>query len=170
MPEAGTLAAAPKSPRLVFWLGLATLIVLADQVSKFAISGSLHYLEVRKITDFFNLVLVYNTGAAFSMLADAPGWQREFFIGIGVIASVAMIVMLRRNLAERKFCLALSLILGGALGNVWDRVALGHVVDFVQLHAGGYYWPAFNVADSAISCGAALLIWDGVFGGRSNKT
>jgi signal peptidase II len=151
--------------RLLLWLAVAALVVVLDHASKLTITGSLQYLEVRQITGFFNLVLVYNTGAAFSLLNDAPGWQRGFFIAIGVIASLVIVVLLNKHAADRRFCLALSLILGGALGNVWDRAALGHVIDFIQLHAGAYYWPSFNVADSAICCGAGLLIWDSLLGG-----
>jgi signal peptidase II len=154
---------------LLRWLGVAAAVLLLDQVSKLAVSGSMRYLETHTITEFFNLVLVYNTGAAFSLFADAPGWQRGLFIAIGVVASAVIVVLLHRHAADRRFCFALSLILGGAIGNVCDRVLLGHVVDFIQLHAGGYYWPAFNVADSAISCGAALLIWDGLFGAAHRK-
>jgi signal peptidase II len=152
------------------WMGVAAAVLLLDQVSKLAVTASMRTLETHVITGFFNLVLVYNTGAAFSILADAPGWQRGLFIAIGAIASMVIVVLLRRHAADPRFCLALSLILGGAIGNVIDRVLLGHVVDFIQLHAGGWYWPAFNVADSAISCGAALLIWDSLFGGKRGKT
>jgi signal peptidase II len=152
--------------RLLSWLAAAALVVLLDQATKQVITGSMQYLEARQITGFFNLVLVYNTGAAFSLLNDAPGWQRGFFIAIGVVASLVIVFLLKKNVEDRRFCLALSLILGGALGNVWDRALLGHVIDFIQLHAGAYYWPSFNVADSAICCGAGLLIWDSLFGGR----
>ena len=107
-----------------------------------------------------NLVLVYNPGAAFSFLSDAAGWQRGFFIGIALIASAWIVYLLRRYPHQRLFALALSLILAGAVGNVIDRVLHGAVIDFLDFHAYGYHWPAFNVADSAISCGAALLIWD----------
>jgi signal peptidase II len=109
-------------------------------------------------------VLVYNKGAAFSFLADAGGWQRWFFTAITVVISVAIVVMLRRHRGSRLMALALALVLGGALGNLYDRVTLGQVVDFVQLHARGYAWPAFNVADSAISIGVALLVWDSLRG------
>jgi signal peptidase II len=166
--EAGAPAAAgPWSPPPIWvWLGVAFVVILLDHATKLMITNAMHYMELREITGFFNLVLVYNTGAAFSMLADAQGWQRGFFIGVGLIASVAIVVLLKKYAKDAKFCLALSLILGGALGNVWDRVVLGHVIDFIQVHAGSYYWPSFNVADSAICCGAALLFWDAVFGGR----
>jgi len=114
---------------------------------------------VREVTPFFNLVLAHNTGAAFSFLADAGGWQRWFFALVSIGISIAILVMLRRG-GTRLASFALALVLGGALGNLWDRLTLGHVVDFLQLHAGGYYWPAFNVADSAICVGVALLVRD----------
>ncbi len=143
------------------WLALACGIVLVDQLTKYAV---LQYFAVGKtieVTSFFNLVLVYNTGAAFSFLAGASGWQREFFITIALLASVWIIYLLRRYGQQTLFCLALSLVLAGALGNVIDRFLFGAVVDFLDFHAFGYHWPAFNVADSAISIGAVLLIWDG---------
>jgi signal peptidase II len=112
---------------------------------------------------------VFNKGAAFSFLAGASGWQRGFFIGVAIVASALIVHLLRRHADDRLFCAGLALILGGALGNLWDRIALGHVVDFVLLHAYGYHWPAFNVADSAITVGAAALIWDGVFGRREKR-
>jgi signal peptidase II len=165
MGEGGGIAPS-QSRGLAPWLGLAALVLVIDQISKHAVTNSLQYLESRQITEFFNLVLVYNTGAAFSLLADAPGWQRGVFIAIGVIASGVIVVLLKRHASDWRFCLALSLIMGGAIGNVWDRAVLGHVIDFIQLHAGGYYWPAFNAADSAICCGAGLLIWDAIPGSR----
>jgi signal peptidase II len=112
------------------------------------------------VTPFFDLVLVHNTGAAFSFLAGAGGWQRWFFVGVTIVVSVVLLAMLRRHHANRLLATALALVLGGAAGNLWDRVAAGYVVDFVQVHGAGYYFPAFNVADSAISVGVALLLWD----------
>jgi len=105
-------------------------------------------------------VLTYNTGAAFSFLAGADGWQRGFFIAIALVAVVVISVLLVRHASEGMFCFSLSLILGGAVGNVLDRIVLGHVVDFLDFHAAGWHWPAFNLADSAISVGAVLLIAD----------
>jgi signal peptidase II len=107
-------------------------------------------------------VLVQNRGAAFSLLSSASGWQRELFIAIAIIASAWVVYLLRRYPRQTLFCFALSLILGGAVGNVIDRVLYGAVVDFLDFHAAGYHWPAFNVADSAITCGAVLLVWDGL--------
>ena len=150
----------PSRARLARWAGLALGVVLIDQITKYGMERAFALHEVREITPFFNLVLVYNRGAAFSMLSDAAGWQRELFIGIAVAASVWIVWLLRKHQDETLFCLGLSLILGGAIGNVIDRVLVGAVVDFVDIHAFGYHWPAFNVADSAISCGAVALVWD----------
>lgn len=149
------------------WLAIAAAIVLVDQITKFAIVRSLALHQSVEITSFFNLVLVYNTGAAFSFLAGASGWQREFFIGIALVAAVWITWLLRRYPKETLFCAALSLILGGAVGNVIDRIFVGAVTDFLDFHAFGWHWPAFNVADSAISCGAVLLVWDSVRPGRA---
>ena len=151
----------PAATRDGKWLALAGGIMLADQLTKFAILQSFTANKVVELTSFFNLVLVYNRGAAFSFLSDAAGWQRGFFITIALVASVWIIYLLRRYRQQTLFCLALSLVLAGALGNVIDRILFGAVVDFLDFHAYGYHWPAFNVADSAITCGAALLIWDG---------
>src|SRR5262245_16081586 len=141
------------------WLALAALIVVADQLTKYA---AVKYLagKIIEVTSFFNLVLAYNTGAAFSFLADAAGWQRGLFIGIALLASAWIVYLLRKYPQQRLFALALSLVLAGAVGNVIDRILVGAVVDFLDFHAFGRHWPAFNVADSAITCGAALLIWD----------
>ena len=152
---------------LLHWLALAALVVLADQFTKTLIVGNLQLGDSHTITSFFNIVRAHNTGAAFSFLAGAGGWQRWFFIGLGLVASGFIVWMLRRHPGERLFCLAVSLILGGAVGNVIDRLLHGHVIDFLQFHwaflapmfAGGYF-PAFNVADSAITLGAICLILD----------
>jgi signal peptidase II len=143
-----------------FWLALSTVILVLDQVTKFA---AVRYLAVHdpvEIAPFFNLVLVYNPGAAFSLLADRAGWQRWFFIAVAVIASLWIVYLLRRYPQEARFALALSLVLAGAVGNLIDRIFVGAVIDFLDFHAFGYHWPAFNVADAAISCGAVLLVWD----------
>jgi signal peptidase II len=142
------------------WLGISGLVLVLDQLTKVAVTRSFSLHEMVELAPFFNMVLVYNSGAAFSLLADAAGWQRELFIGIAVAAAVWIAWLLRKHSVERLFCIALALILGGAIGNVVDRVRLGAVVDFLDFHAFGYHWPAFNVADAAISCGAVLLIWD----------
>ena len=152
------------APGWARWLIVSVVVVALDLATKAWVSHALSYGDVVQVTPFFNLILTHNPGAAFSFLAGAGGWQRWFFSAVAVVISVVLVIMLRRPHRDRVVPLALSLVLGGAVGNLWDRVTLGHVVDFVQLHAGGYYWPAFNVADSAITIGVALLIWDGVRG------
>ena len=147
-------------PRSTRWYALALLVALLDQLVKHWVSASLRYAETRPLTAFFNLVLTHNEGAAFSFLASAAGWQRSFFIAIALIAIVVIVVLLWRYSGDKLFCLALALILGGAIGNVIDRIALGYVVDFLDFHLAGWHWPAFNLADSAISGGALLLIAD----------
>jgi signal peptidase II len=152
---------------MLLWLGLAALVIVADQFTKTLITGWLKFGEVREVTGFFNLVLAYNKGAAFSFLADADGWQRWFFIVLAVLASGFIVWMIRSHPTQKLFCFAVSLIMGGALGNGIDRVWHGHVVDFLQFHfrflaplfPGGYF-PSFNVADSAITLGAICLIVD----------
>ena len=151
----------------LLWIGLAALIVLADQFSKVLVMGSFVLGESLPVTGFFNLVRVHNAGAAFSFLSDAGGWQRWFFTGLGTVAALVMVWMLRAHAGQRLFCSAVSLILGGAVGNVIDRLLHGHVVDFLDFHwdflAGlflGGHFPAFNLADSAITVGAVLLLLD----------
>lgn len=144
------------------WLGVAAIVLVLDQLTKFMVSASFAPYESVEVTPFFNLVLVHNRGAAFSFLADAGGWQREFFIAVALVASVWITWLLRKHAGEKLFCFALALILGGAIGNVVDRVLFGAVVDFLDFHAFGYHWPAFNVADMGISVGAALLVWDAI--------
>ena len=155
---------------MIPWLALAALIVAIDQLSKFAMTGILAAGVNIEVAPFFNLVLVHNRGAAFSLLSNASGWQREFFISIAVIASVWVVYLLRRHPRQTLFCFALSLILGGAIGNVIDRVLFGAVIDFLDFHVAGYHWPAFNVADSAITCGAVLLVWDGLRSAKSARS
>jgi signal peptidase II len=142
------------------WLGTAFALVVVDQMVKVLMLQWLRSGDVIAVTQFFNLVLVYNPGAAFSFLAGASGWQREFFVGVALVASAWIVWMLRRHPERLLFCAALSLILGGAIGNLIDRLWLGAVIDFFDVHVLGYHWPAFNVADSAISIGAVLLVWD----------
>ena len=145
------------------WLALSAAVVAADLATKAWVSGTFRYGETLEVTPFFNLVLVHNAGAAFSFLAGAGGWQRWFFTGVAIVISGVIIWMLRKPENTRLLSCALALVLGGAIGNLYDRVTLGYVVDFVQLHAAGYYFPAFNVADSAITVGVVLLIWDSLF-------
>ena len=144
----------------LLWIGIAALIVVLDQFTKVLILGSFQYGQSLPITGFFNLVRVHNLGAAFSFLSDAGGWQRWFFTGIGVVAAVLMVWMLRAHAGQRLFCSAISLILGGAVGNVIDRLIHGYVVDFLDFYWGRWHFPAFNLADSAITLGAVLLILD----------
>jgi signal peptidase II len=146
--------------RMLPWVALATVIVLIDQLTKIAIERAFDYGDVHPITGFFNLVLTYNKGAAFSFLASASGWQKHFLTVVGIGASLFILYLLARHGSQRLFSLALAMILGGAIGNVIDRLAYGHVVDFLDFHVGGWHWPAFNVADSAIVGGAILLVLD----------
>ena len=149
-----------RAPSWARWLWLSAVVVVLDLASKALVTDSFRYGEVREVLPFFNLVLVHNTGAAFSFLAEAGGWQRWFFTAVAVGISALLIWMLRKPGTGTLLSFGLALVLGGALGNLYDRVTLGKVVDFVQLHAAGYYWPAFNVADSAITVGVVLLVWD----------
>lgn len=141
------------------WLSIAAIVVAFDLYSKHLVQSALAYGEHVLVTGFFDLVLYHNEGAAFSFLAAAGGWQRVFFSAIAVIASVIILRLLLKHPQQKLFCLALSLILGGALGNLYDRVTLGYVVDFLFFHYQSWYWPAFNVADSAITVGVILLLW-----------
>ncbi len=140
------------------WFGLAALVVILDLASKAAVLESFAPGESRAVTGFFNLVLVFNKGAAFSFLATAQGWQTLFFAAIAVVASVVISFLILKNGHKKLFCAGLAFILGGALGNLYDRIAYGHVVDFLDFHAAGWHWPAFNIADSAITLGAGILI------------
>ena len=143
------------------WFVLAAAIVALDQLTKWAVLGHFAYGERREITGFFNLVLVYNKGAAFSLFAQAAGWQTPLLAAFALAAAVIVSVLILRNPDRGLLCLGLALILGGAVGNLIDRLRFGHVVDFLDFHALGWHWPAFNVADSAISIGAVLLILEG---------
>jgi signal peptidase II len=140
------------------YLFLALFVLIADQVSKWWAQMSLPMAQAIKVTDFLNWFLIYNPGAAFSFLSQAGGWQRWFFTIIGIIAAVVIIWLLQKNTQDRPFCIALALILGGAIGNVLDRLLYGAVVDFIDVHYQGWHWPAFNLADSAISIGATLIV------------
>ena len=142
------------------WLWISLVVLVLDQLTKYAISARFQLGESSYVFSWFNLVLAQNTGAAFSFLAGASGWQREFFIVLTSIITVALLWMLKNNHRNRILSTALALVVGGALGNLYDRVLHGYVIDFVQWHVGGYYWPAFNIADSAICLGAGLLILD----------
>jgi signal peptidase II len=142
------------------WLGLAVAVFVLDQFAKVLILTYYQYGDTTRITSFFNIVRAHNTGAAFSFLAQASGWQRWFFTAIGVVAAGVIVWMLRSHAGKKLFSFSLACILGGAIGNVVDRLVHGYVVDFIQVHWRGWYFPAFNVADSAITIGAACLILD----------
>jgi signal peptidase II len=145
---------------MLHWLGLAFIIVLVDQFTKVLIVGYYHLGDSTYVASFFNVVRAHNTGAAFSFLAGASGWQRWFFTVLGLVAAAVIVWMLHAHPGQRLFSLAMACILGGAIGNVVDRLLHGYVVDFLQFHWRGWYFPAFNVADSAITVGAACLILD----------
>jgi signal peptidase II len=147
---------------LLFWLGMALVVILLDQFSKTLILGDFQLGDSRTVTSFFNVVRVHNSGAAFNFLAGASGWQRWFFVGLGAAVSLFIVWMLKKHPAQTLFCFAVTMILGGALGNVIDRLLHGYVVDFIQLHYRGWYFPSFNLADSAITLGAAGLVLDEV--------
>jgi len=166
---------APRS--LWLWLGIALVVLLFDQFTKLLIIGSFQLGDSQPVTSFFNLVRVHNSGAAFSFLSTASGWQRWFFTGIGMVAAVYIVWMLRSHPEQTLFCFALSLVLGGAVGNVMDRLLWGHVVDFLDFHWAWLspvfyqgHFPAFNVADSAISVGVVCLIADELIRVRRSRT
>ena len=152
------------------WLSISVIVIALDLTTKHLIQSALAYGEHRTVTGFLDIVLFHNEGAAFSFLAGAGGWQRIFFSAFALVASGIMVHLLRKYSNEKLFCFALSLVLGGALGNLYDRLALGYVVDFLYFHYQEYYWPAFNVADSAIVCGVGLLLWDGFRTSRQKDT
>jgi signal peptidase II len=153
--------------RLALWLALAVIVILLDQITKTLILGSMQLGDSHTITSYFNIVRVHNTGAAFSFLAGASGWQRWFFITLGIVVSIGIIWMIRSHPDQKLFCFSVTMIMGGALGNVIDRMLHGYVVDFLQFHwpwleplfRGGYF-PSFNVADAAITLGAVCLVLD----------
>jgi signal peptidase II len=147
--------------RTARWFALAAVVIALDQLSKWAVLAHFAPGERRALSGFFNLVLVFNKGAAFSFLADAPGWQTPVLATFALLAAVLVSLLIVRSPGRRVLCAGLALILGGALGNVIDRLRFGSVVDFLDLHALGWHWPAFNVADSAICVGAALILLEG---------
>jgi len=142
------------------WLGIALIVLVLDQATKLVVLRTLSYGQVLPVTDFFNLVLVYNKGAAFSFLASGSGWQHYLFSAVAAAASVLIVYLIWRYPGQKLYCAGLALILGGAVGNLVDRLVYGHVVDFLDFHAFDWHWPAFNVADSAILIGAALFVID----------
>ncbi len=155
--------------RLMHWLAIALVIVLVDQFTKLLIVGSMQLGDSTPVTTFFNIVRAHNSGAAFSFLADASGWQRWFFTGLGSVAAVFMVWLLRSHAGEKLFCFAISCVLGGAVGNVIDRVLYGYVVDFLDFHWMAMHFPAFNAADSAITLGASCLILDEIMRVRRSR-
>lgn len=159
MARAGT-ASRGASGGMLPWLALALLILIADQLTKVLILGYYRLGDSTYVAPFFNIVRAHNTGAAFSFLASASGWQRWLFTGIGIAATLFILWMLRSHAGQKLFAFALACILGGAVGNVIDRMMHGYVVDFLQFHWGGWYFPAFNVADTGITIGAVLLVVD----------
>jgi signal peptidase II len=161
---------------MLLWLGIALVVLLLDQLTKLLIVGSMSLGDSQTLTSFFNLVRVHNSGAAFSMLSNASGWQRWLFTGIGVVATGFIVWLLRSHPTQKLFCFALALVLGGAVGNVVDRLAYGHVIDFLDFHWDWLeplffqgHFPAFNVADSAISVGTVCLILDELLRVRRSK-
>ena len=153
------------------WLWVSLLVLVADQATKYYAEAQLVFAQPVPVFPSLNITLLYNTGAAFSFLSDAGGWQRWFFVVLAVGVSGVLVVWLSRVPAQQKrLAIALALILGGAVGNVVDRILLGHVIDFIDVYYGSWHWPAFNIADSAIFVGAVLLIWDGLFGHEASAS
>ena len=150
----------PAASSMLQWLGVALLIVLVDQFTKVLVVGFYQLGDSTAFSSFFNLVRAHNSGAAFSFLASASGWQRWFFSVLGLVAAVVIVWLLKAHAGQKLFAFALALILGGAVGNVIDRMLYGYVVDFLDFHWRNWHFPAFNVADSAITIGAICLILD----------
>lgn len=155
-------------PALLGWLVFALALTGLDQWTKSWIQHRMIVGDSERITDFFNLVVAYNSGAAFSFLADAGGWQRPLFAALAILVSLVICVIIARNSSRRWLCLGLALVLSGALGNAWDRMTIGVVVDFLDFHWGALHWPAFNVADICICCGAFLIVVCEFFGKKQN--
>ena len=155
---------------LLKWLSISLVVIVVDQITKSVAVSNLVMFQPVNLFPGFNFTLMYNEGAAFSFLSDASGWQRWFFTAVAIVVSVAIVFWLRSLPSDQRVtALSLSLILGGAIGNVWDRIALGHVVDFIDVYYGSYHWPAFNIADSAITVGAVILIIDSLLHARHEK-
>jgi signal peptidase II len=167
MPEATATMNAP-APRgalalMLPWLILAVVVGVLDQLTKQLVMANLHYGQVIPVTGFFDLVLVFNTGAAFSFLAEHGGWQRWFFTVLALVISAWLITLMHQHRHEKLLPAAFALIIGGALGNVYDRIVHGAVVDFLHFHYAGWSWPAFNLADSAITVGVVMMLWGQLF-------
>ena len=142
------------------WLSISAIVVAFDLYTKHLIQQHFVFGDLHSVTSFFDLVRYHNEGSAFGFLNDAGGWQKWFFNGISIVASAVIIYLLKKHTNEKLFCAGLALVLGGALGNLYDRISLGYVVDFLNFHLNNHYWPAFNVADSAICVGVGLLLLD----------
>ena len=142
------------------WFGISAIVVVLDLYTKHLIQNAFAYGEQLTVTSFFDLVRYHNEGAAFSFLADAGGWQKWFFSGVSMVAVVVITYLIKKHQNQKLFCAGLALVLGGAIGNLYDRLTLGYVVDFLSFHINGLFWPAFNVADSAICVGVAFLLLD----------
>ena len=142
------------------YLSISAIVVALDLFTKHLIQQSFVFGDLHSVTSFFDLVRYHNEGSAFGFLNDAGGWQKWFFNGISIVASVVIIYLLKKHINEKLFCAGLALVLGGAIGNLYDRITLGYVVDFLNFHLNNHYWPAFNVADSAICVGVGLLLLD----------
>jgi signal peptidase II len=154
-----------KFPGKSAWLGLSLAVIVLDQLSKWFVASHMQVYQTIYVLPVFNIALLHNTGAAFSMLAGQPGWQRWFFVVLALVIAALIVVWLARLPANtsRWMAMGLALVAGGAVGNVWDRLVQGYVVDFLQFHWAGWFFPAFNVADSAITVGAIVLVLDGMF-------
>lgn len=157
------------APGIGRWLTIALILIVLDQATKLYFDTAYTYGQRVNVLPIFDFTLMYNRGAAFSFLASEAGWQRWLFTLLGIVASIVIVWLLRRNAAQPRFCLALALILGGALGNVIDRVAYGHVIDFLLFYWKDWYYPAFNVADAGITCGAVLLVLDELLRARQSR-
>jgi signal peptidase II len=177
-PDANTLSGAPSKAAPAKpsqsgwrWLPLAGIVIVLDQITKIWIQRHFEYAESVTVLPVLNITLRYNTGAAFSFLADASGWQRWFFAGLALVVASAIVIWLRRmdGRVQARLACSLSLIMAGALGNLIDRLHLGHVVDFIHVHWNNWDFPAFNVADSAITIGAILMLLDAYLDGKRNK-
>ena len=142
------------------WLSISAIIIALDLYTKHLIQQAFVFSESKTITSFFDLVRYHNEGSAFGFLNDAGGWQKWFFTAISIVAVIVITYLIKKHSEQKLFCFGLALVLGGAIGNLYDRITLGYVVDFLNFHLNNHYWPAFNVADSAICVGVALLLWD----------
>jgi signal peptidase II len=147
-------------PSFFKYLSFSAVVIALDLYTKHLIQQAFAFGDLKQVTSFFDLARYHNEGAAFGFLNDAGGWQKWFFTGISVIAVIVITYLIKKYSEQKLFCFGLALVLGGAIGNLYDRITLGYVVDFLNFHINNHYWPAFNVADSAICVGVAMLLWD----------